>query len=151
MTLKQLMMREPYPLEDNLGYLLNRCALTIAAQFEKELALFDVTLAQWGALIAIDAGRASTPSELARAVGIDKGAATRLIARLSAKKLVEREENLEDGRSTLLTLSAEARELMPTLTALSKKVNNEMLALLSPSEGRQLKVLLARLTEKLIS
>ncbi|MEM6520998.1 MAG: MarR family transcriptional regulator, partial [Cyanobacteria bacterium P01_C01_bin.70] len=121
------------------------------AQFEKELALFDVTLAQWGALIAIDAGRASTPSELARAVGIDKGAATRLIARLSAKKLVEREENLEDGRSTLLTLSAEARELMPTLTALSKKVNNEMLALLSPSEGRQLKVLLANLTEKLIS
>lgn len=151
MILKQLMMREPYPLEDNLGYLLNRCALTIAAQFEKELALFDVTLAQWGALIAIDAGRASTPSELARAVGIDKGAATRLIARLSAKKLVEREENLEDGRSTLLTLSAEARELMPTLTALSKKVNNEMLALLSPSEGRQLKVLLANLTEKLIS
>lgn len=144
-------MREPYPLEDNLGYLLNRCALAMAAQFEKELASFDVTLAQWGALIAIDAGRASTPSELARAVGIDKGAATRLIARLSAKKLVEREENLEDGRSTLLSLSAEARELMPTLTALSKKVNNEMLALLSPSEGRQLKALLARLTEKLIA
>ena len=144
-------MREPYPLEDNLGYLLNRCALAMAAQFEKELALFDVTLAQWGALIAIDAGRASTPSELARAVGIDKGAATRLIARLSAKKLVERGKNLEDGRSTLLALSAEARELMPTLTALSKKVNHEMLALLSPSEGRQLKALLARLTEKLIS
>lgn len=144
-------MREPYPLEDNLGYLLNRCALAMAAQFEKELAPFDVTLAQWGALIAIDAGRASTPSELARAVGIDKGAATRLIARLSAKKLVERKENLEDGRSTLLALSAEARELMPTLTALSKQVNNDMLALLSPGEGRQLKGLLARLTEKLIS
>lgn len=144
-------MREPYPLEDNLGYLLNRCALAMAAQFEKELAPFDVTLAQWGALIAIDAGRASTPTELARAVGIDKGAATRLIARLSAKKLVKRGENLEDGRSTLLTLSAEARELMPTLTALSKQVNNEMLALLSPSEGSQLKALLARLTEQLIS
>lgn len=144
-------MREPYPLENNLGYLLNRCALTIAARFEKELALFDVTLAQWGALIAIDAGRASTPSELARVIGIDRGAATRLIARLNGKNLVEREENLEDGRSTLLTLSKEAQELMPTLTALSQQVNNEMLALLSPSEGRQLKVLLARLTEQLIA
>ncbi len=136
---------DPYPLEDNLGYLLNRCAHAMAARFERELAPHGVTLAQWGAMIAIRAGRGDTPTALARAVGTDKGATTRLIARMVEKGLISRAEHHRDGRSTHLALTPAAEALMPRLMALSRSVNAETLAALPEAEGQALKASLARL------
>lgn len=142
-------MASPYPLEDNLGYLLNRCAGEMAMRFERELAPHNVTLAQWGAMIAINAGRGGTPTELAKAVGIDKGATTRLIARMVDKGLVERAGNANDGRSVRLALTDEAKKLMPTLSALSRSVNQDTLALLDTEDRARLKQMLADLLDRM--
>ncbi len=138
-------MTDPYPLDQNLGYLLNRCAQAMAQSFERCLAPHDITLAQWGALLAISAKGSATPSDVAATVGIDRGAATRLIARMEEKGLVERRQSDRDGRSVVLTLTVRARDMMPDLVALSRDVNRRALDSLGGDDAGRLLRLLSRL------
>lgn len=138
-------MAQPYGLSDNLGYLLSRCSAQMAARFEKELAPHDISLAQWGALLAINENGEALPSDVADRVGIDRGATTRLLVRMEAKGLIIRRAHEADGRSVVLTLSPETAAKMPALLALSKRVNQDVLQTLAPSEASALLATLAKL------
>lgn len=142
-------MARPYGFSDNLGYLLNRCAAQMAARFEQELAPHDISLAQWGALLAINEKGAASPSDVADRVGIDRGATTRLLARMEAKGLVTRRSHDADGRSVLLELSPETAAKMPDLLALSKRVNRDALKTLPKTEAHALLGTLSTLLEQL--
>ena len=146
---KDASMAEPYPFSDNIGYLLNRCAAEMAARFQKELEPFGVSLAQWGAMLAIHQKGSASPSDVAARVGIDRGAASRLIARMEANGLVERRMNDDDGRSVVLFLSPEAREKMPYLIDRSRRVNRDALALLPKDDRKVLLTALSRLLDAL--
>ncbi len=137
------------PFAENLGYLLNRCGGQMAARFERALEPYDISIAQWGALLAIHERGAAAPSEIAARVGIDRGATTRLIARMEAKGLVERRAHEADGRSVMLSLSPHSAALMPELLALSRKVNREALGLLPETEATALLRALRRLSDGL--
>ena len=147
--IKDARVSNSYPLEENLGYLLNRCAALMAARFERELAEFDVTLAQWGALLAINGQANARPSDVAATVGIDRGAASRLIARMHAKGLIEREEDDADGRSVVLRLSGQTKAMMPELIDRSRRTNRDALALLDSGADRELLAKLSQLLERL--
>lgn len=142
-------MSNAYGFSDNLGYLLNRCAAQMAGRFEKELAPYGVSLAQWGALLAISAKGEASPSDVAARVGIDRGATTRLLARMEAKGLIERRLNEADGRSVVLFLTPETKNIMPELLALSKKVNGEALETLPKSDADALLQTLSELLDQL--
>ncbi len=123
-------MADQYAFSDNLGYLLNRCADQIAARFAAKLEPYDITLAQWGALLAIHRTGEASPSEIARRVGIDRGAATRLIARMEEKGLIERRQHPKDGRAVVMTMQPRTAALMPELITLSRSTNADVLNLL---------------------
>ena len=142
-------MAQTYGFSDNLGYLLSRCAAQMAARFEKELALYDISLAQWGALLAIDETGEAPPSVVADRVGIDRGATTRLLARMEAKGLVTRRSHEADGRSVVFALSPETAAQMPALLALSKQVNRDALEALPEGEAERLLASLATLLSAL--
>ncbi|MEO1200530.1 MAG: MarR family transcriptional regulator [Pseudomonadota bacterium] len=142
-------MTDPYPLSNNLGYLLNRCGALMAARFERELSAFDVTLAQWGALLVISSAKGASPSQIAAGIGIDRGATTRLIARMEAKGLITREDDKDDARSVVLRLTPQAEALMPQLIARSRKVNQDALARLDPESAGMLLPSLSQLLERL--
>ena len=128
-------MEQPDYLKRNLGYLLNRCGALMAQRFERELAPYGITLAQWGALLAVDQTGSASPSDVAERVGIDRGAATRLIARMEHKNLLERAADTSDKRAVVLRLTDDARRLMPTLMARSQQVNADALAALPEAEA----------------
>ena len=128
-------MEQPDYLKRNLGYLLNRCGALMAQRFERELAPYGITLAQWGALLAVDRTGSASPSDVAERVGIDRGAATRLIARMEHKNLLERAADTSDKRAVVLRLTDDARRLMPTLMARSQQVNADALAALPEGEA----------------
>ena len=128
-------MEQPDYLKRNLGYLLNRCGALMAQRFERELAPYGITLAQWGALLAVDRTGSASPSDVAERVGIDRGAATRLIARMEHKNLLERAADTSDKRAVVLRLTDDARRLMPTLMARSQQVNANALAALPEAEA----------------
>lgn len=146
-----LAVTDRYEFQDNLGYLLNRCASQIAARFSKELEPYGISLAQWGALLAIQSSAEATPSEIADRVGIDRGATTRLLARMEDKGLIERKRHVDDGRAVTIRLSKKTADLMPELVARSKAVNAEVLGILPPSKAKELLEMLARLNAGLMS
>lgn len=138
-----------YQFSDNLGYLLNRCAGQMARRFERELEPYGISLAQWGALLAIHEKGEASPSDVAARVGIDRGATTRLIARMEEKGLLTRRMNEADGRSVVLALSPDTAALMPTLIAASQEVNRTALATLPEAERAALLGTLASLLDRL--
>ena len=138
-------MAASYDFSDNLGYLLNRCAARLASRFAEELAPHDISLAQWGALLAIFNKVEASPSDVADTVGIDRGAATRLIGRMEAKGQIVRRAHAVDGRSVILSLTPSMREKMPALIRLSQRVNRDALADLSEAEATVLLRSLAKL------
>ena len=142
-------MTDQYPFSDNLGYLLNRCAAQIAIRFQNELEPFGISLAQWGAMLAIHEKGSASPSDVAARVGIDRGATSRLIARMEANGLVERRIHNDDRRSVVLFLSPTARAEMPGLIARSKRVNRDVLALLPKDDRKTLMASLSRLLDAL--
>ncbi|MBN8511320.1 MAG: MarR family transcriptional regulator, partial [Burkholderiales bacterium] len=79
-----------YVAGDSVGYLLNRVVVSMRREIEQRMAAHGLTAAQWYPLWRLKIGRPGSARELARDLGIDAGAMTRLIDRLVAKGLVER-------------------------------------------------------------
>ncbi len=71
-------MAQPHGFTNNLGYLLNCCPAQMAARFELALAPHDISLAQWGAPLAITEKGEALASDVANGVGMDSGAGHRL-------------------------------------------------------------------------
>ena len=132
----------PDVLGSSTGFLLHRTASLSAALFERSLARHDVTRAQYTLLMLLDAGRASTPIELAHALGTDAAAISRLSDRLADKGLVERRPSATDGRSVELGLTASGRECVPALERVAARCNRTYLRGVSgPDRARLLATL----------
>jgi DNA-binding MarR family transcriptional regulator len=75
-----------------------------------------------------------TPSELAETEKVKRPTATRVAAYLEQRGLIERAEHPSDGRVSLLSTSAEGRELMERLRARKDTYLAEYLDTLDPDE-----------------
>jgi DNA-binding MarR family transcriptional regulator len=77
----------------------------------------DLSPSQTAALATIERHGPLTPSELATHERIQRPTATRVIARLEEAGLVERAADPTDGRSSLVSMTAEGRALLEQLRA----------------------------------
>lgn len=101
-------------------------------------------MTQWIVLALINAGTASTPSRLARNLGHDTGAMSRLIECLVNRGLAERRPSESDRRVTELTLTAEGQATLHGQGEHVRNVWKEALSALEPEEVAQLASLLLR-------
>ena len=97
--------------DNSYGYLLRRLYASMQRHFEKRMQPLDLTAMQWGPLLLMAEGRASTAAELARGMDIDTGAMTRMLDRLEAKGLVARARSASDRRVVQLELTAEGAQV----------------------------------------
>ncbi len=134
----------PSGLHDHTGYWLNRLRGLVHGDFEAALAGHGVTVAQWAVLVTIYRGDAVTPGDIARLVDIDAGAMTRLVDRLAAKGLLRRVPG-DDRRSIRLELTPDAREIVPTLSALADANDAAFFGVLSDEEHGAFRQLLGKL------
>ena len=95
--------------DSSISYLVRRVHQLGLMLLEPVYAEESVTASQWSTLAAIDAGLAATCATLAREVGHDKGAMTRLVDQLVARGLIERERDADDRRVVNLSLTEEGR------------------------------------------
>lgn len=91
----------------SIGYLIRRVHLMGVAALEPIFAAEGLTSTQWQALVAIWFGRGETAADLARDLGHDKGAMTRLVDVLEARGWVVRERTAADRRCVRLNLTEE--------------------------------------------
>ncbi len=92
-----------------------RLAITRSARRLRQEAGTDLSPSQTAALSTIDGHGPLTPSELASIERIQRPTATRIVARLEDEGLVERAADPSDGRSFIVSATAEGRTLLQKL------------------------------------
>lgn len=96
--------------ETSPGYLVRLIHLMNVGAIDRSLSEDGLTATQWTTLVSLYFGHADTCIGLARTVGHDKGAMTRLLDQLEAKGWVRRQRDEADRRLVRLTLTDAGRE-----------------------------------------
>lgn len=137
-----------YVAGDSVGYLLHQVVTSMRRHIEQAMAAHELTAAQWLPLWKLARDGACTAQQLAREVDIDAGAATRLVDRLVAKGLVERQRAPGDRRVVMLQLTPAGQAVAAQVPRVLAEVNNTYLRGFSHDEWQQLKALLRRMLEQ---
>jgi DNA-binding MarR family transcriptional regulator len=132
----------------HIGFWLRMVSNHVSHAFAAKLAAQDVTVAEWCLMRALYGKQPTSPSRLADAMGMTRGAITKLADRLIAKSLVVREADANDGRAQTLALSDRGRGLVPDLAALADRNDAEFFESLTAHETEILKRILRKLAER---
>lgn len=123
-------------LEDHLGYWLRFVSNHVSHAFALKVEALGVTVAEWVVLRSlVDSGEVN-PSRLADSIGMTRGAVSKLIDRLEAKKYVERRTGKKDRRFQLVAISAGGERLVPRLAAAADSNDAEFFGHMKESERR---------------
>ena len=133
-------------LDDYLPYRLsvasNAVSGLIAGAYQQR---FGLTIPEWRLICVLAEDGALTQAAIVTRTVMDKVTVSRAARSLVDKGLLARAENAGDGRSHLLTLSDEGREVHGQVAPMALDYEARLLAGLSEAEVVQLKGLLRRL------
>ncbi|MFG1300600.1 MarR family transcriptional regulator [Xanthobacter sp. V3C-3] len=127
------------------GHLIRRAHQISWALFLDECAEFNITPVQYAAMVAIEERPGVDATRLSSLIAFDRSTIGNVIERLEARGLVVRKPSSEDKRVKLLFLSSEGSALLRNAEASVERVQERMLAPLSPAERKQFMKLLTRL------
>jgi DNA-binding MarR family transcriptional regulator len=131
----------------SVGYLMHRISNAMVQELERQFEPSGLTNAQWKPLFKLSIGEVSTVAELARVCTLDAGGMTRMLDRLEAKGLCQRERSSEDRRVVKLALTDAGREAAQTIPETLSRVQNAYLAGFSVEEWQTLKSYLRRMLD----
>jgi DNA-binding MarR family transcriptional regulator len=134
-------------LETHLGYWLRLVSNEVSGAFARALQERQVSVAEWVALNQLTAGAGLTPGRLAAAMGMTRGAVSKVLDKLEHKRLVARTTSPLDSRVHLLSVTARARRILPSLTEIADGNDRHFFAALAPNEQASLRQLLRKLAE----
>jgi DNA-binding MarR family transcriptional regulator len=135
---------EHYRLDDSIGYLMRQSVELLSRALDARMAEFGLTDAQWRPLLMLSLRADATASQLARSVGCDTGATTRMLDRLEDKGLLRRVRSTNDRRVQQIELTDEGRKAAAVVPYVIADVLNAHLADLTHTEVDQLRGLLQR-------
>lgn len=135
-------VNEPSPLGDHAGYWLRYVSNHVSHAFARSVEARGVTVAEWVLLrVLLDVG-AANPSQLAEAVGMTRGAVSKLVERLTRKKLAVRRASAADRRYQTVKLTPAGVRLVPALARLADENDRAFFGHLSSKEKTALVELL---------
>lgn len=135
-------------LETHLGYWLRAVSNSVSHAFARKLEDAGVTVAEWVFLRMLFGVEAVSPTDLARAMGMTRGAISKLADRLVAKGLVERAAIPGDKRGQTLALKPAGRAKVPVLAALADSNDAAFFGVLEDEERAELDRLLRKLVAR---
>jgi DNA-binding MarR family transcriptional regulator len=134
-----------FRIDESLGYLVNRAARLMAGELAERLRPTGVGIGQWAVLLFLWSRDGVTQAELARVVAIEPPTMVRTVDRMVRDGLVTRKRDASDARVSRIFLTDRGRALRDELVPIAVAVNDTTLKRLTPSEGRTLRRLLAKL------
>ncbi|MGO8789102.1 MAG: MarR family winged helix-turn-helix transcriptional regulator [Terriglobia bacterium] len=138
----------PLPrLEAHLGYCLRQVSNHVSGAFARALYARHVSVAEWVALCCVHDVKDMTPGKLANALGLTRGAISKVLDKLEAKNWTARATKLEDSRIQFISLTPRGRRVLPKLTELADRNEEKFFGCLGPDEQAALRRLLQKLTE----
>lgn len=132
----------------HIGFWLRMVSNHVSQAFAAKLADKEVTVAEWSLMRALYGKEPMAPSRLADAMGMSRGAITKLADRLIAKSLIMREASAHDGRAQTLALTDRGSALVPDLAALADRNDAEFFECLTTGERETLERLLKSLAQR---
>jgi DNA-binding MarR family transcriptional regulator len=115
-----------------------RLAVTRMARRLRQEAGADLGPSQTAALATVQRHGPLSPSELAEIERIKRPTATRIVRHLEEAGLVERVRDPEDGRASILSVTAEGRALLRRLRERKTAYLAKRLAAMDPDDRRTL-------------
>lgn len=134
-------------LKSHLGFWMRFVSNHVSHSFASRLEGSGVTVAEWVILRELYGIESTAPSALASITGLTRGAVSKLVERLRAKKLVTRAEAAEDRRFQEVGLTAGAKKLVPELAAMADENDALFFGSLTAMERKQLLAILKKLVK----
>lgn len=139
---------QPAPaLETHLGYWVRLVSNHISGSFARALQAQGLSVAEWVALNQIARGAALTPAGLADAMGMTRGAISKVLEKLQSKGWTSRATSPEDNRVQLLALTPQGKRVLPELTTIADGNDEHFFGVLGAAERATLRHLLRKLAD----
>lgn len=131
------------------GFLLNKAAERIAAEFELALRPYGISPREYGILSLIHSRGPQSQQRIGKLLGIDRTTMVNVVDHLEQAGLVIRFRDLNDRRRYAVTLSEKGETLLTRdLVMINEVAHNTFLSRLEPAERDQLLDMLMRLVAK---
>jgi DNA-binding MarR family transcriptional regulator len=139
------MKKQVSHLESHLGFWLRFVSNHVSGRFARLMEDNGVSVSEWVALRQLyDAGEASA-AQLMDALGMTKGAVSKIVTRLEQKGLAQREGSAADGRAQVIVLTRSGRALVPKLAALADQNDELFFSALNGQQRRMLMQMMQQL------
>lgn len=139
------MKKQVSHLESHLGFWLRFVSNHVSGRFARLMEENGVSVSEWVALRQLyDAGEASA-AQLMDALGMTKGAVSKIITRLEQKGLAQREGSAADGRAQVIMLTRSGSALVPKLAALADQNDELFFSALNGQQRRMLMQMMQQL------
>jgi len=114
---------------------------------DPEVSALEVTAAQFVIIATLADREVNSSAQLCKSFSYDPGAMTRMVDRLEAKGLVQRQRSSDDRRLVNLELTEAGKALLPKMKAISASIHNRFLRGFSTAEVKELEGYLCRILE----
>ena len=139
--------KEVSKLSNHTGFWLRFVSNHVSYAFTRKLLESGVTGAEWVVLRYLYDEKEISPSVLADAVGMTRGAASKLVDRLLSKNLLTRRGRNDDRRFQDIALTRAGKQLVPKLAAIADRNDEEFFAPLSAKERAAVIEMMRRVVE----
>ena len=134
-------------LESHLGYWLRRVSNHVSGAFARALQTKHTSVAEWVVMCHVQGRPGITPGEIAKTLDLTRGAVSKVIDKLEAKRWVAHSTKPEDGRVQLLSLTRQGSRILPELAKIADQNDREFFECLDSDEKATLRRLLGKLVE----
>jgi DNA-binding MarR family transcriptional regulator len=125
-------------LDAHVGFWLRFVSNHVSARFSQLVVDEGSTVTEWVALRTLFEKMQTTHAELIEALGMTKGAASKVVTRLEEKGLARRELAEGSAREQVLSLTPQGRALVPRLAALADQNEEHFFGHMSVRERQAL-------------
>lgn len=136
---------KPSNLESHIGFWLRFVSNQVSSRFDQQLSAHDISMTEWVALRTLYGATNETHSSLINALGMTKGAASKIISRLETKGLARRSLSANSLREQVLSLTDEGNKLVPQLAYVADENDAFFFGHLSALEQDGLRALMQKL------
>ncbi len=137
------------PADDKIGLLLIQIMKRHRYLAEHALSKIGLHVGQEAILIQLAESDGMRPSDLAACMDVEPPTITRVLQRMENTGLVERREDPEDGRATLICATEQAKSLLPAVDDIWTQLEQTTLANFSDVELALLRRLLNQMLDNL--
>lgn len=128
--------------ESHLGFWLRFVSNQVSSRFENLLAEHDISVTEWVAMRSLHGCMDATHADLISALGMTKGAASKVISKLEAKGFAERQLSKDSQREQVLFLTEMGNELVPKLAAMADENDTHFFGHLTDLQRQSLMTLM---------